>query len=113
MRKLIIAAAIALGSLSAASAMASPAVPQALASRIDKLPAEFTWSAAAERRHMIMRETERQQRYGQGPRRGYDRGYGPGPRYSYGPGPRHGYGPGPGPGYRRPPPPPYGYGPRW
>ncbi|UZF95590.1 hypothetical protein [Bosea sp. NBC_00550] len=106
MRNLLIAAAVAFGGLTAA-AMASEAVPQSLAEHLDKAPAEFTQSAASQRRHMIMEETMRQQRrdqyrgggYGRGP--GYGRGYGPGPRYY-----------GPHPGYRRPPP-PYGYGPRW
>jgi hypothetical protein len=105
MRKLIIAAAMTLGSLSAVPVMATEAVPRALAEHLDQAPSEFTWSAAAERRHEMMRQTQRQQRYGRG---GYDRGYDRG----YGRGYGRNYDYGPGPGYRRPPPPPY-YGPRW
>ena len=107
MRKLLIFATIAIGSALAAPAMASEALPRNLAERLDKAPAEYSGSAAAERRHMIMRETMRQQRYGRG-------GYGPrggyyGPRRGYY-GPRGGYyGPGGGrqymgtPGYGGPP----------
>lgn len=102
MRKLLILATIALGSAFAAPAMASEALPKELAARLDKAPAEYSWSAAAERRHMIMEETMRQQRYGRGG--GYGpRGYGPPRGYGYGPGP--GWGPPP-PRYYAPPPPP-------
>ncbi|WP_306224480.1 hypothetical protein [Bosea beijingensis] len=96
MRKLLTLAALGIGLSLAAPAMASEELPAAMAQRLDKQDAEYTWSAAAERRHMIMRETMRQQRYGRGG------GYGYGPRRGYGPG--YGYGPrgyGPPPGYYR------------
>lgn len=93
MRKLLILAAFAIGAAVTAPAQASETLPPALAQHLDKAPAEFTWSAAAERRHMIMRNTMRQQRYGRG--YGYRGGYGYGrPHYGYGRpyyGPRHGY----------------------
>ena len=104
MRKLLIFAAIAIGSALTAPAMASEALPKSLAERLDKAPAEYSWSAAAERRHMIMEETMRQQRYGRG--YGSPRGYGPPRGYGYGPGP--GWGPPP-PRYYAPPPPPPGW----
>lgn len=100
MRKLLILTTIAIGSALAAPAMASEALPKELAQRLDKATAAYSWSAAAERRHMIIEETMRQQRYG--------RGYGYGPR-GYGPPRGYGYGPGPGwgpPRYAPPPPPP-------
>ena len=105
MRKLLIFTAIALGSGLAVPAMASEAVPRELAQRLDKATVAYSWSAAAERRHMIIEETMRQQRYGRG--YGYGRGYSP-PR-GYGPPPGYGYGYGRGPGWGPPryaPPPP-------
>jgi len=97
MRTLFAIAAVGLGIAMANPANASENLPASLAQKLDKQAAEYTWSAAAERRHMIMRETMRQQRYGRG-------GYGYGPRHGYGPryghGPRYGYGPRP--GYYRP-----------
>lgn len=97
MRKFIMLAALGVGISLAAPAMASEELPAAMAQQLDKQAAEYTWSAAAERRHMIMRETQRQQRYGRGGP-GYGRpGYGPRPGYGYGP---RGYGPPPG-YYRR------------
>lgn len=107
MQKLFMLAVFGAGVALAAPASASEEMPAAMAQRLDKQAAEYTWSAAAERRHMIMRETQRQQRYGRG-------GYGPrggyyGPRRGYN-GPRGGYyGPGGGrqymgtPGYGGPP----------
>lgn len=91
MRKFLTLAALGIGISLAAPAMAAEELPASVAQRLGKQAAEYTWSAAAERRHMIMRETMRQQRYGRG-------GYGP--RYGYGYGPRRGYGPPPG-YYRR------------
>lgn len=95
MRKFLTLAALGIGMALAAPAMASQDLPASTAQRLDQQDAEYTWSAAAERRHMIMRETQRQQRYGRGgyrhgPRHGYygrGPGYGPRPRY----GPRPGY----------------------
>ncbi len=99
MRKFLMLAALGIGVALAAPAMASEELPAATAQQLDKQAAEYTWSAAAERRHMIMRETQRQQRYGRGGGYGYGRpGYGPRPGYGYGP--RPGYGPPPG-YYRR------------
>ncbi len=92
MRKFLTLAALGIGIALAAPAMASQDLPAATAQQLDKQAAEYTWSAAAERRHMIMRETMRQQRYdqrrhGYGSRHGYyGRGYGYGPR-PYGPRP--------------------------
>ena len=88
MRKFLMLAALGIGVALAAPASASEELPAAMAQRLDKQAAEYTWSAAAERRHMIMRETQRQQRYGRGgygPRGGY---YGPrgGGRYMGTPG---------------------------
>lgn len=77
MRKLIVIGALAIGAAVTAPAQASEALPPAVAQHLDKAPVEFTWSAAAERRHMIMRS----QRRGHG---GYGRGYGYGPRPGYG-----------------------------
>lgn len=98
MRTIVVLAALGIGLSLAAPAKASESLPPAIAAQLDQQPAEFTWSAAAERRHMIMRETMRQQRYGRGygygPRPHYGRGYGYGPRPGYGYGPRH-YGPRP------------------
>ena len=106
MRKFLMLAALGVGVALAAPASASEQLPAAMARRLDKQAAEYTWSAAAERRHMIMRETMRQQRYGRG---GYGRGGYYGPRRGYY-GPRGGYyGPGGGrhymgtPGYGGPP----------
>lgn len=103
MRKFLMLAALGAGLSLAAPAMASEELPASTAQRLDKQAAEYTWSAAAERRHMIMRETMRQQRHGRGG--GYGRGYGYGPRPGYGPGYGYGYGPrrgyGPPPGYYR------------
>lgn len=98
MRIVLTLAALGIGLSLAAPAMASEELPAATAQRLDQQAAEYTWSAAAERRHMIMRETMRQQRYGRGGGYGYGTrpGYGPG----YGYGPRRGYGPPPG-YYRR------------
>ena len=95
MRKLLMIGAVAMGAAFAAPAQATEALPHPLAQHLDHAPAEFTWSAAAERRHMIMRETMRQQRYG--------RGYGYGPRHGYGYGRRYGGPPpwAPAHGYRR------------
>ena len=92
MRKFLTLAGRGAGIALAAPAMASQDLPASTAQQLDKQAAEYTWSAAAERRHMIMRETMRQQRYEQrrhayGPRHGYyGRGYGYGPR-PYGPPP--------------------------
>jgi hypothetical protein len=98
MRKFLTLAALGIGLSMAAPAMAAEELPASMAQRLDKQATEYTWSAAAERRHMIMRDVERQQRYGRGG------GYGSGPRHGYGPGygygPRRGYGPPPG-YYRR------------
>lgn len=109
MHKLVVIAVLAAGTALTAPARASEALPASLAERLDGQPAEFTMSAAKERRLMIMQETMRQQQYGR--RGGYGRGpgYGPGPGYGRGPGygPRSGYGP---PGYGpRPYGPPPGY----
>jgi len=95
MRHFFAIGALAIGVALAAPAHAAESVPQSMAQHLDKAPAEFTWSAAAERRHMIMRETMRQQRYG--------RGYGHGPRYGEGYGHRYGGPPpwAPAHGYRR------------
>lgn len=87
------ALAIAGASLMASNhAHASETLPAATAQQLDQQPAEFTQSAASQRRHMIIRETMRQQRYGN---RGYGhRRYGYGPRYGHGPRPgyyRHHY----------------------
>lgn len=104
MRKILILAAFAFGAVATAPAQASEALPPAMAQQLAGQPAEYTMSAAAQRRHMMIEETMRQQRRDQ--RRGYDRGR-PGPRYGYdrGYGPRpgygRGYGPPPGYGYRR------------
>lgn len=98
MRKFLMLAVLGVGVALAAPVSASQELPAAIAQRLDKQDAEYTWSAAAERRHMIMRETMRQERYGR--RRGG--GYGYGHRRGYGPG--YGYGPrsyGPPPGYYR------------
>ncbi len=100
MRKLLMLAALGAGISLAAPAMASEELPAAMAQQLDKQAAEYTWSAAAERRHMIMRETMRQQRYGRGGGYGPRHGYGPRPGYGYGH--RPGYGPRPG-YYRRHP----------
>lgn len=81
MRKFLMLAALGVGVALAAPASASEELPASMAQRLDKQAAEYTWSAAAERRHMIMREAQRQQRYGRG-------GYGPRGGYY---GPRHGY----------------------
>jgi hypothetical protein len=98
MRKFLSLAALGIGLSLAAPAMASEELPASMAQGLDKQAMEYTWSAAAERRHMIIRETMRQQRHGRGG------GYGYGPRPGYGPGygygPRRGYGPPPG-YYRR------------
>src|SRR5687768_16541076 len=99
MRKILIAAAIAIGAALAAPAQASEALPPTIALQLDEQPVEFTQSAASHRRHMIIQQNMRQLRHG----RGYVRGYGPGGRYGYGRayGHRRGYGPRPGYGYRR------------
>jgi hypothetical protein len=109
MRRLILSAAIVIGAAFAAPAMASEAVPQDLAQRLDQAEADFTMTAAKRRRLMMMQNA--QPRYGRGPGYGprpgyYGRGPGYGPRpgyYGRGPGyaPRPGYGPRP--GYRPPP----------
>lgn len=82
--------------IAAPSANAGQALPPAVAGELDRQPIEYSQSAASQRRHMIMRETMRQQRYGN---RGhaYGRGYGPRPGYGY----SRGYGPRPAYGYRR------------
>lgn len=114
MRHYLIIAALAIGAGIAAPAVASEALPQPLAQRLDQQAADYTMTAAKERRLYMMQETMRRQQYGRGGP-GYGRGYGPRPRYDYGPGygPRPGYGPprgyGPRPGYG--PPRGYGYGP--
>jgi hypothetical protein len=89
MRAFVVLAALGIGLSVSAPATAAENVPAGVAAHLDKAPTEFTWSAAAERRHMIMRETMRQQRYGRGP--GYGRGHAYGRGYGYGP--RPGYGP--------------------
>jgi hypothetical protein len=89
MRAFVVLAALGIGLSVSGPAKAAESVPVGVAAHLDKAPAEFTWSAAAERRHMIMRETMRQQRYGRGP--GYGRGHAYGRGYGYGP--RPGYGP--------------------
>lgn len=112
MRKLLVLAAFAIGIGASAQATASEAMPQALAQQLDQQALEYSMTAAKQRRLYMMQEATRQQQYGRGGR-GYDRGYGPRPRYGYGPGygpgPRYGYGPGygPRPGYG--PPRDYGY----
>lgn len=108
MRKLLILAAFVIGGGVSAPAMAYEALPQPLARQLDGLAAEFTMSAAKERRLYMMQElTRQQQQQGRG-QPGPNRGYAPGPRPGYGPGyaPPPGYGPRPGYG------PPRGYGPR-
>lgn len=102
MRKLLILAALAIGAGISAPAMASEALPQPLARQLDQQAAEFSMTAAKERRLYMMQETTRRQQYGRGGP-GYNRGYGARPRYGYGPGygPRPGYGPPRGYGYRR------------
>ncbi|WNJ92485.1 hypothetical protein [Bosea sp. 685] len=86
--------AIALASAAIATSTAvnaAEALPATVAHQLDGQAAEFTMTAAKQRRLMIIEETQRQQRYGR-------RGYGRGPGYGYGP--RRGYD-GPPPGYRR------------
>ena len=90
MRKFLILAALGTGMALAAPAVASEALPQAMAHGLDGQRAEFTMTAAKQRRLMIIHETQRQQRYGY--RHGYGRrGYGYGRPHGYGP--RYGYGP--------------------
>ena len=91
MRAFLVLAAFGIGLSVSAPTRAAESVPPALAAHLNQAPAEFTWSAAAERRHMIMRETMRQQRYDRGP--GYGRGHAYGRGYGYGPRPAYGYGP--------------------
>ena len=81
--------------LVAPAASASEALPQAVAQRLDARAAEFTMTAAKERRLMMIEQSIRQQRRNDGR---YGRPYG----REYG---------GPGYGHRRPygGPPPYGY----
>ncbi len=99
MRRILMAAGLALTAIAAAPASATPqTVPQALA--LDRLPAEYTRHTREHRHWEIQQNMERQHRrdyYRHG--RGYDRGYG----HRYG-GP--GYG---GPGWRGAP--PYGRAP--
>lgn len=106
----IVGAAAITGALFAAPATArAEALPHGLAAGLDRQPAEYSMTAAKQRRLMIMQETMRQQQrgrggygpaYGRGPRPGYySRGYGYGPRPGYGYGPRPGYGYGPRPGF--------------
>ena len=85
--------------LAPAAASASEALPAAMAQKLDEQAAEFTMTAARQRRLMMIEQAQREQRYG---RRGaYSRSYGRGPRYGRGPGYRDGPRRGPPPGYRR------------
>lgn len=87
MRKLLIAAGLALAALAASPAGA--ATPQRLpnAAALDKLPAEFTRHTRAHRNWEIQRNLERQQRWNHGRyNRGYNRGYGYQPGYRHQPG---------------------------
>ena len=83
-----------LGSAQATSApaLASEALPAAIALKLDSAAADFTMTAAKERRLQIIENTTRQQRYSG---RGYGRGYGARPGYGRdyrgGYGPRRGY----------------------
>ena len=88
----------------AGAAMAAPAaaetagnLPAAIAHQLDGQAAEFTMTAAKQRRLLMMQESARQQRYGRGGG-GYGRGPGYGNRGGYGA--RPGYGPRPGYGSR-------------
>jgi rSAM-associated Gly-rich repeat protein len=102
MRHLLIAAALLIGSATAASA--APAAPAdgslapTIAQQLDRLPAEFTASDAKLRRMQIIQNNLDRQRYGRGGGYGYGRGGG----YGYGRGYGRGYGGyGGGYGYRR------------
>lgn len=95
MRRILIAAGLALAAFAAAPASAAPqTVPQAQA--LDKLPAEYTRHTREHRHWEIQRNMEWQHRRGYDRHgRGYDRSYGYGHRYG-GPPPRA-----PAYGYRR------------
>lgn len=102
MRHLLIAAALLIGSATAASAapaaLRDAALPAATAQQLDRLPAEFTASDAKLRRMQIIQNNLDRQRYGRGGGYGYGRGGG----YGYGRGYGRGYGGyGGGYGYRR------------
>lgn len=102
MRHLVIAAALFMGSITAVSAAPSAhhdgALAPTIAQQLDKLPAEFSASAAKLRRMQIIQDNLDRQRYGRGGgyRRDYGGGYGRG--YGGGDGYRRGYGD----GYGRP-----------
>lgn len=106
MRGLWVATALLIGSASFLPASASEAVPATMARHLDQTAADFTMTAAKQRRlYMIeqgMRQQQLQQRraqgLGPGPGYGARRGYGYGPRPGYGP---RAYGPPPGYGYPR------------
>ncbi|HEV2511137.1 hypothetical protein [Bosea sp. (in: a-proteobacteria)] len=105
MRHLVIAAALFMGSVAAASAAPAAthdgALAPTVAQQLDRLPAEFTASAAKLRRMQIIQDNLDRQRYGRsgGYRRDYGGGYGRGYGRGYGgDGYRRGYGD----GYDRP-----------
>lgn len=93
MRKLLIAAGLALAAFAASPASAAPqSLPKTEA--LDRLPAEYTRHTREHRMWEIQRNMERQHRrdyYRHG--RGYDRGYGYGRRHGGPPrwAPAHGY----------------------
>lgn len=105
MRHLVIATALFMGSVAAASAAPAAthdgALAPTVAQQLDKLPAEFSASAAKLRRMQIIQDNLDRQRYGRsgGHRRDYGGGYGRGYGRGYGgDGYRRGYGD----GYGRP-----------
>lgn len=111
MHKLFALAAFTVGAAFITPIQASEAIPQSLAQRLDGTAAAYSMTEAKRRRLYMMDQANRQQRYARGGP-GYNRGYGPPPRYGYGTGygygPRPGYGRGPGyygprSGYRPPP----------
>lgn len=106
MRHLLIAAALLIGSATAVSTASAAelggSLPSATAQQLDRLPADFTASAAKLRRMQIIQDNLDRQRYGRGG--GYGRGYGDGYGRGYGRGYGGGYGyrRGYGDGYGRP-----------
>lgn len=107
MRALWVATALLIGSASFLPASAGQAVPETMARHLDQAPADFTMTAAKQRRLYMIEQGMRQQQLQQRRAQGYGRGpgYGPGPGRGYGYGPRPGYGPrayGPPPGYGYP-----------